>query len=67
MSIVSKLARTGLRKGVLGGSRGWLYVGVAATSVRIAGRFLSDKPETIFETELHPGDTIEVRAVPPQP
>jgi hypothetical protein len=64
MSFVSQLARTGLRKGVLGGSRRWLYIGVAATTVRIARRFLSDKPETIFATELQPGDIIEVRATP---
>lgn len=65
MSFVGQLARTGLRKGMLEGHRRWLYIGVAATTVRIARRYLSDKPETIFATELRRGDVIEVRATPP--
>lgn len=55
--------RSGFRRGVLEGSRGWLYVGMTAAAVGLARRVLTEPPETVFETELKPGQGIEVRTV----
>jgi hypothetical protein len=61
MTIVSRLMRTGLRRGLLEGSQGWLYVGVAAVALRVMRRVLVQQPETIYSTELKPGQAIEIR------
>jgi hypothetical protein len=65
MSVVRRLARTGLRRGLLEGSRGWLMIGVAATAVGVARRVLVTRPETIYEGEVKPGRGIEIRVLPP--
>lgn len=62
-SVVGRLVRTGLRRGLVEGSRGWLYVGVTAAAVGIARRLLTEPPETVFESELKPGQGIEIRTV----
>jgi hypothetical protein len=64
MTVVGRLARTGLRKGVFEGSRPWLYTGVVALAVRILARF-REKDETVFKGELEPGRGLEIRVVPP--
>lgn len=64
MTVVGRLARTGLRKGVFEGSRPWLYTGVAALAVRMLARF-REKDQTVFSGELKPGQRLEVRVVPP--
>jgi hypothetical protein len=65
-SIVARLARTGLRRGFVDGSRTWLYVGLTATAVRIARRILVQPPETVYLDELKPGEAIEIRTVRPK-
>lgn len=64
MDLVQRLARTGLRRGVLEGSRGWLLVGVSLTAVRVLRRVLAE-PDVRATIELHTGDAIEVRVEPP--
>jgi hypothetical protein len=64
-NVVTRLAKTGLRRGVFEGSRGWLYVGVAATALRVMRRVLSE-PETVEIFELKPGETVEIRTVAPK-
>jgi hypothetical protein len=64
MTIVGRLARTGLRKGVFEGSRPWLYTGAVALAVRILARF-REKDQTVFKGELEPGSGLEIRVVPP--
>jgi hypothetical protein len=64
MTVVSRLARTGLRKGLLEGSRPWLYTGVVAVAVRILARF-REKDRMVFSGELEPGQGLEIRVVPP--
>ena len=59
-----RLLRTGLRRGLLEGSRGWLYVGVTVGAVGLARRILGEAPETVFETEVKPGERIEIRTIP---
>ena len=65
-SVVARLARTGLKRGFMEGSRGWLYVGVTATALRIAHRLLVQPPETVYLDELKPGEGIEIRTVRPK-
>jgi hypothetical protein len=60
-----RLLRTGLRRGLLEGSRGWLYVGVTIAAVGAARRIFGEPPETVFESEVKPGQRIEIRTVPP--
>jgi hypothetical protein len=64
-TLVARLAKTGLRRGVFEGSRGWLYVGVAATAFRIARRVLAE-PEAVEVFELKPGESVEIRTVSPK-
>ena len=61
--MTSRLVRTGLRRGLLEGSRGWLYVGLAAGGVRVARRVLGTREERIVVGELKPGEAIEIRSV----
>jgi hypothetical protein len=65
-SLVARLAKTGLRRGFVEGSRAWLYVGVTATALRIAHRILVQPPETVYLDELKPGEAIEIRTVRPK-
>lgn len=62
MSLVTRLARTGLRRGLREGSRGWLVVGVSATALSVLRRVLTESP-TIARTELKAGEGLEVRVV----
>ncbi|HZR13399.1 MAG TPA: hypothetical protein VFC33_09120 [Acidimicrobiia bacterium] len=65
-NLLRTLARLGLRRGLLGGSRRWLIVGVVAASLRLAGRLAARTPEVVFTGELSPGDRIQIRAIPPE-
>jgi len=60
--LIVRLSRTGLRRAFLEGSRGWLYIGVAASAVRIARRVLAE-PVVVERFELDPGETVEIRTV----
>jgi hypothetical protein len=61
--LIGRLVRTGVRRGLRDGSRGWLYVGITAAAVGVLRRIFTEAPETVFETELEPGRGIEVRSV----
>jgi hypothetical protein len=61
--LVGRLIKTGLRRGVFEGSQGWLYVGGTALLLRVARRLLTEAPETVYETELKPGQAIEIRTI----
>lgn len=64
IEVVTRLSRAGLRRGLLDGSRGWLYVGLAATTIRVLRRVLAE-PEAVERIELKPGEAIEIRTVRP--
>jgi hypothetical protein len=64
VEVIARLSRTGLRRGLLEGSRGWLYVGLAATTVRVLRRVLAE-PEVVERFELRPGEAVEIRTVRP--
>ena len=61
--LMGRLIKTGFRRGVMEGSRGWLYVGGTAVLLRVARRLLVQPPETVFETEIKPGQAIEIRTL----
>lgn len=60
--VIARLSRTGLKRGLVEGSRGWLYVGVAATTFRVLRRLLTE-PEVVERIELKPGEGVEIRTV----
>jgi len=62
--VLARLARTGVRKGLFDGSRGWLYVGLAATALRVV-RWVITESEVVETVELKPGEAIEIRTVTP--
>lgn len=64
--VVARLARTGLRKGILEGSRPWLYTGIVAVALRLARRLARDQPRTVWSEELEPGQRLEIRVLPPE-
>jgi hypothetical protein len=63
--LLRTLSRLGVSRGLFGGSRRWLMVGIVATALRYAGRLVARKPEVVFTGELSPGDRIQIRAIPP--
>ena len=54
------LQRTGVRKGVFGNSRGWLYVGAGVWTLRTVRRIAERKPEILISEELRPGERIVI-------
>ena len=57
--------RRGLRRGVFGGERVWLWIGAGALGLRFATRLLaSEGPAKLIE-RLEPGHTIIVRHLGP--
>jgi hypothetical protein len=58
--IVSKLSSTALRRGMHGGSRGWLYVAAGAQALKLLQTVASRKEE-VFTLKLRPGDAFEIR------
>jgi hypothetical protein len=65
MDLVGRLARTGLRRGLTEGSRGWLLVGCTLTAVQLLRRLLAE-PDERAAFELEEDETIEVSVVSPR-
>jgi hypothetical protein len=66
IDVLVRIARTGLRKGLLEGSRGWLVAGIGAGAFAIARRVVANHPETVFRSELKPGEGLVIRTLPPK-
>ncbi len=58
--LLSFLRRSGTRKGILGDSKPWLYVGAASWGYRYLRRMARRKPEILLLEELKPGQRIIV-------
>ncbi len=58
--MLSRLARAGLRRGILDGSRPWLVIGTAAVGARLLRRLSQRDPEVVLCEELKPGQTIVI-------
>ena len=63
-ALIDRLFRTGMRRGLMGGSRPWLYVGLTAGAVRVLRRIVSE-PTIVYRTELKPGEHVEIRVSKP--
>lgn len=57
---LAALQRLGLRKGVGGSSRPWLYVFVAALGLRKARQMIGSEYEVVWRGEVRPGETIRI-------
>lgn len=60
------LVRRGLRRGIVGGSRPWMAVGVAAALVAAVRRVMAEPPETVHRQPLRPGEGLLVRVREPE-
>ena len=56
--LLSYLRRTGTRRGFVGGSKPWLYIGAASWAIRTLLRMARRKSEIILLEELKPGQRI---------
>jgi len=63
--VIRYLWRTGFRRGILGGRRGWTVVAMVAGSVQLLRRLQGKEPETVFSETLEPGETLVISAGPP--
>ncbi|HEX5367267.1 MAG TPA: hypothetical protein VFW63_11480 [Acidimicrobiales bacterium] len=54
------LQRRGLNQGVLGSSRGWLWVFVATWVVRRLRRAVGSEYEVVWQGEVRPGESLVV-------
>lgn len=54
------LFRTGLRRGLLGGSRVWTVVAVSVAGVRLLKKLAGGQPEVVFRRALRPGEALVV-------
>lgn len=58
--LLSYLRRAGTRKGIMGDSKPWLYIGAATWAFRLLRRLAKQKPEILLLEELKPGQRIIV-------
>jgi hypothetical protein len=63
-ALIDRLFRLGMRRGLMGGSRPWLYVGLTAGAVRVLRRIVTE-PVTVYRTELKPGEHVEITVSKP--
>jgi hypothetical protein len=67
MSLLSDLRRRALTKGVFGGSRPWLLLGIAAWTLRGLQWALRPSPTTVYRGKLEVGETIVITHDPAPP
>jgi hypothetical protein len=63
VSVLVRIARTGLRRGLRDGSRPWLVAGITAGALEVVRRAVAKKPEVVYQAELEPGERLEVRTI----
>jgi hypothetical protein len=59
------LRRNAIRKGFLGGNRGWMAVGVAMYGPRLARRYLGKHPQRVATEKLRAGQFVRIEAIAP--
>jgi hypothetical protein len=62
--MLKSLARIGLARGI-GGSRGWLALGLTAGGLRMVRRAMKREPEVVYCEELRPGQSLVIQHLPP--
>jgi hypothetical protein len=58
------LLRNGMRKGVLGGSRPWLMLGVVGLLVKVLRKLGGSEPKVVYSEELPVGTAIVIANEP---
>ena len=61
--MLKSIARIGFARGI-GGSRGWLAVGVVAGGLRMLRRMAKREPDVVYLEELHPGQSVVIQHFP---
>jgi hypothetical protein len=54
------LQRRGVQRGILGNSRSWFWIAIAAWVLRRLRRVVGSEPELVFRGELKPGQAIRI-------
>jgi len=67
MSFLSDVRRRALTKGLFGGSRPWLLLGIAAWTFRGLQWALRPEPKIVYRSKLDVGETIVLRNEPAPP
>lgn len=62
-SLVRRIVRTGVRRGLVEGSFPWLFVGVFTWAARA---LLKPKVPVVRHEQLKPGETLVISNVPPR-
>ncbi len=62
--LLHSLQRTGMRRGVLGGSHRWLWVFVGTFLLRRLRHAIGSEPELVYRTELKPGEGFRIDHLP---
>jgi hypothetical protein len=61
------LRRNAFRRGLLGGSRPWMFLGVLAYTARALRWMARKDTEVLFSEELQPGEQLVIRTIEPPP
>ena len=61
--MLKTLVRIGFARGI-GGSRGWLAVGVVAGGLRMLRKMAKREPDVVYLEELHPGQSVVIQHFP---
>ncbi|MDQ4090442.1 MAG: hypothetical protein M3163_09090 [Actinomycetota bacterium] len=61
--MLKTLVRIGFARGI-GGSRGWLALGVVAGGVRMLRRMAKREADVVYLEELHPGQSMVIQHFP---
>jgi hypothetical protein len=61
--MLKTLVRIGFARGI-GGSRGWLALGVVAGGLRMLRRMAKREPDVVYLEELHPGQSMVIQHFP---
>jgi hypothetical protein len=61
------LTRYGTTRGIFGGSRAWTVVAVVGWTLRLLQRAHNEPPKVVYSEVLQPGETLEIRHLPPLP
>ena len=61
--MLKTLVRVGFARGI-GGSRGWLALGVTAGALRLLRRVAKREADVVYLEELHPGQSVVIQHFP---
>lgn len=66
MTLLQSLTRRGIQKGLMGGSRPWLWVGVGAGTLRLLRRLMAEEPEVLWRAVVRPGQRVVIKVREPE-